>query len=75
MGPAWDFWLRMNADGRLLVLVAAQNLPQMQNGIANSQIVTEKVSALCNHVCVDATQDKQQSIEDEWVLLEISCSE
>ena len=54
---------RMPHVGRMSSAKSAPNLSN--NGFTTNQIMTRKASAPCNHVCMDAMQDKQQSIGDE----------
>ena len=57
-------------------MAVAQYLPQisakMALGFATNQIMERKSSQSCNHVCMDAMQDKQKSISDEWTVIEIA---
>ena len=46
---------------------SAKSAPNLTNtGFATDQIITRKACTSCNHVCMDAIQDKQMSIGDEW---------
>ena len=53
---------------------SASNLSK--NGLATNQIMIRKASTSCNHVCIcmDAMQDKQKFIGDEWAVLVIDAS-
>ena len=54
---------------------SAKSAPNLsQNGFTTSQITTRKASTSCNHVCMDAMQDKLKCIGDEWAVIRISGS-
>ena len=52
---------------------SAKSAPNLsKNGFATNQIMARKSSQSCNHVYMDAMQDKQKSIGDEWAVIEIT---
>ena len=73
MSCDWDCWLTYDAEGRWACIAkSATNLSN--NGFTTNQIMTKNASTSCNHVCMDAMQDKQKFTEDEWAVIGIAGS-
>ena len=54
-GSHWSLWVGS---------ISAKSAPNLsKNGFATNQIMTRKASPSYSHVCMDAMQDKQQSIQ------------
>ena len=68
MGVLTLWWSEL---GAMMVAGAKQNLAHIivRNGFAMDQIATPEASAPCNHLLMDAIQDKQNTNRHEWVFL------
>ena len=54
---------------------SAKSAPNLsKNGFGPNQIMIRKASTSCNHVCMDAMQDKQKLIGDEWAVIGLAGS-
>ena len=61
-GSFWPLWVGWQ--------YSAESAPNLsKNGFATKQIMTRKAHTSCNHVCMDAMQDKHKSIGDEWAVI------
>ena len=75
-----DEWAVIGIAGSLTMLIgwadsSAKSAPNLsKNGLATNQIMIRKASASCNHICMDATIDKQKFIHDEWAVIVIAGS-
>ena len=75
MGRDCCCWLTLASVGGLAVAHSAESAPNLsKNGFATKQIMTRKAPTSCNHVCMDAMQDKQKSIGDEWAVIAVAGS-